>query len=164
MLNNQLNQLMFGFNNTDSYQSFSPYLAIGDRPKNVDFGLIIETLDLMFLERYDRSLSTVEELLLAGIWQRKTYSEIAKEHNYSADYFSNVAAPKLLKQLSQLLQCRVTKKNCQSALTTYVANEKAETLVPNINKVDSEQYVCRVEQNFTQSSFLQDAILLAQMI
>ena len=123
MLNNQLNQFEIDRNNSDAKKNLSIDLWQANQAiKNIDFELIIETLDYLFLEEYARSLNTVERLLLAGIWQRKTYSTIAKEHNYSSDYFSNVAAPKLFKKLSKLVQCRVTKKNCRFLLAKHVAS------------------------------------------
>ena len=134
--------------------------------KSENFDWLIERLSILFLDRYSQSLSNVEILILEGIWQRKTYSEIACESNYSPDYFTNVAAPKLLKKLSTLVGSRITKKSCRSLLTNYLV-ENTFARSPNLAS-EAVSYSCkssRTEQiTFLNSSFLQDAIYLAKVI
>lgn len=123
MLNCLPNKLDFQHSSVSYKETInSGVLPLKQLTINIEFELAIHILDVLLREKHERSLSTVEKLLLEGIWQHKTYSEIAKENNYSSDYFSNVAAPKLLKQLSKLVRCRVTKKNCQLLVTKYIAN------------------------------------------
>jgi AAA-like domain len=70
----------------------------------------------------NRSLNPAEMLVLRGIWQYQTYSQIAAEVGYSAGYLTNVVAPELLHRLSDLLGQRLTKKNCRILLEPYVAS------------------------------------------
>ena len=176
MLNNRSNKLNFNRSVFGHKKNRNLDVLHQSQSTTVGFGLVIDTLDILFLEKYARPLNTVEELLLKGIWQRKTYSEIATENNYSSDYFSNVAAPKLFKQLSELVRYRVNKKNCRSILTShiiYVAknisifqndeikrskHESGSTMLKN------DEYSIRLESNLFKSYFLQDAIFLAQIV
>ena len=66
------------------------------------------------------ALSSLEIILLKGISKDLTYSAIGKANDYSHDYLTNVAAPKLYKKLSKLLDQNVTKKNCRLLLESYI--------------------------------------------
>lgn len=171
MLNDQLNKLKLNCSNFNYQKNLSLDFLYTNQPATaVDFELIINALDILFLEKYDRPLSAVEGLLLEGIWQTKTYSEIAKENNYSSDYFSNVAAPRLLKQLSKLLECRINKKNCRSIITKYIMeksndsqNDGAKRKI-SLSLDTASNYSFGQENSFFDFSFLQDAILLTRVI
>ena len=169
MLSDQLNKLNVNHRNLDYQRDINP----SQSKTVVEFDLIINSLDVFFLEKYDRSLNTVERSILQGIWQRKTYSEIAQENNYSADYFSNVAAPKLLKQLSQLVEHRITKKTCRSVVTKYVTQSISHNPLNHRNKrpsKTSQNMRCSKKNRFSSHnslfdfSFLEDAISLVQII
>ena len=142
-------------------------------PENVWFEQVVDRLDTLFLDRYNRSLATVEISILKGIWQSKTYGEIAHESNYSPDYITNVAAPKLLKKLSELVGSRITKKSCHSSVTKYLmkgtSNWTQNYGIATKKNLTSKNVfpVCessREEQASFSNSFLQDAICLTQMI
>lgn len=121
MLNDRLNKLNVSRSDYTCQENLSlDFLKINQARTGFGFELAIDILDILYLKKYDASLSTVEQLILEGIWQKKTYGEIAQENHYSADYLSNVAAPKLLKQLSKLLECRINKKNCRSMVTNFI--------------------------------------------
>jgi hypothetical protein len=82
-----------------------------------------------------RPLNPAETLLLRGIWQYQTYSQIAEEVGYSAGYLTNVVAPELLHRLSALMGQRLTKKNCRIVLENYVAsleNDAGSPATPNL--------------------------------
>lgn len=138
---------------------------------SLSFNLVIETLDILFLEMYDKSPGTVEVLILEGVWQNKTYSEIARENNYSSDYFTNVAAPKLFKKLSKLIECRITKKNCRSLVTKYVLKKISTNIESCLSKKtqckESSNILSNYHFNFKQKqnfSFLKNAIFSSQTI
>ena len=82
---------------------------------------IIDGIDEQLFSRDFRCLSDAEKIILKAIWNNKTYSEIAKEEDYSRNYLSNVVAPELYKKLSQLVSKRVTKKNCKGILKNVLA-------------------------------------------
>ena len=157
MLNDQSNLFKSNFN------TYSDYESANQSEVTADFELIVNNLNILFTEKYNRSLNTVEELLLKAVWQQKTYSEIAKENNYSPNYFSNVVAPKLFKQLSMLVERDVTKKTCRSIVTKYVIRNavKRESRTHS-SRSHSNKYSFRAEDNWLNSAFLQDAISLAQ--
>lgn len=74
-----------------------------------------------------RPLNPAETLLLRGIWQYQTYSQIADEVGYSPGYLTNVVAPELLHRLSNLIGQRLTKKNCRILLEDYAASQAQPT-------------------------------------
>lgn len=71
----------------------------------------------------NRPLNSTEMLILQGVWQYRTYTQIAIEAGYSPGYFTNIVAPELYQRLSKLIGQRVTKKNCQKLLESYVAEQ-----------------------------------------
>ena len=120
----------------------------------LSFELAIDTLDILFLNMYDKAPSTVEVLILKGIWQNKTYSEIATENNYSSDYFTNVAAPKLFKKLSKLIQRRITKKNCRFLVAKHILEKlSANREISSVKKTRYQKKLNRLSNyhfNFQQ--------------
>ncbi|MEL6494990.1 MAG: AAA-like domain-containing protein [Cyanobacteria bacterium J06623_7] len=90
---------------------------------------IVKLLNKQLIATGLSSLSQVEILLLQGIWNNVTYSEIGQQQSYSPGYLTKVAAPKLYKKLSTLLGEDVSKKNCRLLLMSYLTS------------VDSKAYV-----------------------
>ena len=84
---------------------------------------LLEIIDRQLIENQDRPLNSTQILILRGIWQYKTYNQIAIAADYSPGYFTTVVAPELYQRLSKLIGQRVTKKNCRSLLESYVAND-----------------------------------------
>ncbi|KAM3089882.1 AAA-like domain-containing protein [Phormidesmis sp. 146-35] len=82
---------------------------------------LFETLNHKLVSCNNRPLNSTETLLLQGIWQYQTYSQIADEIGYSPRYLTNVVAPEMLHRLSQLTGQRLTKKNCRIILESFVA-------------------------------------------
>ncbi|HBB33864.1 MAG TPA: serine/threonine protein kinase [Cyanobacteria bacterium UBA8803] len=82
---------------------------------------LLEILNRKLLETQNRPLNTVEILILRGIWQYQTYSQMAQVGGYSPGYLTNVVAPELCRRLSELIGQRVTKKNCRVMLESYVS-------------------------------------------
>ncbi|MBC1280692.1 AAA-like domain-containing protein [Nostoc sp. UCD121] len=81
---------------------------------------IQDILNKQLLNLENRCLNTTELLILQGILQNQTYHEIAQQEGYSSSYFANVVAPELYRRLSQITGRRVTKKNCQAILQSYL--------------------------------------------
>lgn len=88
---------------------------------NVD--ALVENLNRELIVSQSRPLNPAETLLLRGIWQCQTYSQIAEEVGYSPGYLTNVVAPELLHRLSTLTGQRLTKKNCRIVLEDYAASQ-----------------------------------------
>jgi len=86
---------------------------------------LLEILNHELLETQNRPLNSTEILILRGIWQYQTYSQIAEEGGYSPGYLTNVVAPELCQRLSKLIGKRVTKKNCRALLESYAAAQAA---------------------------------------
>ncbi|MDJ0742426.1 MAG: AAA-like domain-containing protein [Xenococcaceae cyanobacterium MO_167.B27] len=77
------------------------------------FDSLLNLLEQQFIELDESTLNVVEGLLLKGILEDLSYSEIGQKEGYSPAYLTNVAAPKLYKKLSKLFGKNVTKKNCR---------------------------------------------------
>ena len=93
----------------------------------MNFNLPFNLLDKQLIEIDEFPLNSVEISLLKGIWRNAVYGEIGKQMDYSPDYIANVAAPKLYKKLSKLLNKRVTKKNCRLLLESHISLSKCDT-------------------------------------
>lgn len=100
---------------------------------------LLEIIDCRLIENQNRPLNTTQVMILRGIWQYKTYNQIAMEADYSPGYFTTVVAPELYHQLSKLVGQRITKKNCRALLESYVVNENhnqessQDGIKPNFN-------------------------------
>ncbi|WP_250122731.1 AAA-like domain-containing protein [Chroococcidiopsis sp. CCMEE 29] len=91
---------------------------------------LLEILNRKLVEAQNRPLNATEILILRGIWEYQTYSQIAQANDYSPGYFTNVVAPELCQRLSQLIGSRVTKKNCRPLLESYAAAQVAPETAP----------------------------------
>ena len=80
---------------------------------------LFEIVDRLLIESHNRPLNSTENLILHGIWQYRTYNQMAIEAGYSPAYFTNVVAPELFGRLSEVIGQRVTKKNCRVLLESY---------------------------------------------
>ena len=86
---------------------------------------LLEIVDRQLIENQNRPLNSTEILILQGIWQYRTYNQIALEAGYSPGYFTNVVAPELFQRLSELIGQRITKKNCRMLLESYATTQAA---------------------------------------
>lgn len=82
---------------------------------------VLEVVNRKLIESQNPPLNSAETLILQGIWEYKTYNLVAEEAGYSPGYFTNVVAPELFRQLSEITGERVTKKNCRTLLESYIA-------------------------------------------
>ncbi|MFN6571261.1 AAA-like domain-containing protein [Dendronalium sp. ChiSLP03b] len=106
---------------------------------------LFEIVDRLLIESHNRPLNSTENLILHGIWQYRTYNQIAIEAGYSPGYFTNVVAPELFGRLSEVIGQRVTKKNCRVLLESY-ATTKADPKTKPL-KQDLTQFPATVNQD-----------------
>ena len=93
---------------------------------------LIEIIDRQLIDSQNRPLSSTEIIILRGIWQYQTYTQIAIEAKYSPGYFTTVVAPELYQRLAKIVGRRVNKKNCRSLLESHLGKEiTAITTPPN---------------------------------
>ncbi|HEY9771743.1 MAG TPA: AAA-like domain-containing protein [Coleofasciculaceae cyanobacterium] len=98
---------------------------------------LLEIVDRQLVNNQDRPLNSTQIMILRGIWQYKTYNQMAMEADYSPGYFTTVVAPELYQRLSNLIGQRVTKKNCRLLLESYAttqANQTTKTSESNLTK------------------------------
>ena len=110
---------------------------------NID--CIFKVIDHQLIDSQNRPLNSTEILILKGVWQYKTYNQIAIDAGYSPGYFTNVVAPELYQRLSKLIGQRVTKKNCQVLLESYIAAQKK--LEATLQKQPVADFSANVDQN-----------------
>ncbi|MEH2072486.1 MAG: AAA-like domain-containing protein [Nostoc sp.] len=103
---------------------------------------LFEIVDRLLIESHNRPLNSTENLILRGIWQYRTYNQMAIEAGYSPGYFSNVLAPELFGRLSKVIGQRVTKKNCRVLLESIEAAPNTKPL-----KQDLTQFSPTVNQD-----------------
>ena len=96
----------------------------------MNLDLLLEIIDRQLVNNRDRPLNPTQIMILRGIWQYKTYNQIAMEADYSPGYFTTVVAPELYQRLSKLIGQRVTKKNCRRLLESYATNRAKHKTVP----------------------------------
>ncbi|WP_414567237.1 AAA-like domain-containing protein [Nostoc sp. CCY 9925] len=107
--------------------------------------LILDIINRNLVEIQDDPLHSTEILVLQGIWQDKTYEEIAQEEKYSCGYITNVVAPRLYQKLSLVFGKRVTKKNCRVVLESYTAVQATSDV--KSPKLNSGDFDLGIEQN-----------------
>jgi len=95
---------------------------------NLDY--LLETIDCQLIECRNNPLNSAEIIILRGIWQYRTYNQIAIEAGYSPGYFTNVVAPELFERLSEVVGKRVTKKNCRLLLESCVTTQATSETKP----------------------------------
>jgi hypothetical protein len=91
-------------------------------------------------------LSDLQRLILRELWQntKKTYEQIAIEHNYSGNYIQQVAAPRLWRLLSDVLGQKVTKSNVRRVLEQHLEQHLERTIsianpsIPSLSPPSSE--------------------------
>ena len=90
---------------------------------SMELDLLLEIVNHQLLESRNRPLNSPEIMILRGVWEYRTYNQIALEEGYSPGYFTNVVAPELYKRLSELIGKRITKKNCRQKLESYAQDQ-----------------------------------------
>ncbi|NES18174.1 MAG: serine/threonine protein kinase [Symploca sp. SIO3E6] len=100
---------------------------------NLDY--LLETVDAQLIESRNRPLNPAEIIILRGIWQYKTYNQIAIEAGYSPGYLTNVVAPELFGRLSEVIGQHMSKKNCRVLLESHVSTQ----VTPETKPVKQEQ-------------------------
>lgn len=78
----------------------------------------------VFKNTHQRSLNNSEELVFWGIWEGKTYEQIANETKYTAGTISKDIAHKFWKLLSEALGEKVRKNNFKVELERYKDRKK----------------------------------------
>ena len=87
----------------------------------MSLNMVIEQLDRQLAEIDESLCNIVEVILLQGIWEDLSYGEIGSKGGYSSEYLANVAAPRLYRKLSKLINKKVTKKNCRSLVEAHLS-------------------------------------------
>jgi len=84
----------------------------------MDVKEVLRFTDNLVFAKTGKHLADLEETVLRGVWQGKTYIQIAEESGYSEGYTRDVTS-KLFKVLSKLLRENVNKSNFRSTMERY---------------------------------------------
>ena len=110
----------------------------------MNLNFIFKVLNRELVKIGNSPLNEVEFLIIQGIWDEKSYKEIAEDHGYSHDYLTNVVPPKLLTKLSFLLGDKVTKKKCRVQIEQYVKKIMSITFPNGVIPLNSPFYIERI--------------------
>jgi hypothetical protein len=107
----------------------------------MDVKEVLRFTDGLVFAKTGKYLDDLQKTVLQGVWEGRTYLQIAEESDYSEGYTRDVAS-KLLKVLSELLKENVNKYNFRSAMERYhdcnISNFKDVVNFGNINNFCTE--------------------------
>ncbi|MEB3359434.1 MAG: AAA-like domain-containing protein [Synechococcales bacterium] len=83
----------------------------------MEFEQVITAINVILLQRINRSLSSLEIELLRGSWGNLTYEEIAEASGYSLNYLQRDIGPKFWRLLSDIYGQKLNKTNARAILT-----------------------------------------------
>ena len=86
---------------------------------------IVEAVDTEVFKKTQRHLKQVEELVLQGAWQGKTYEQIEQTCRYSLSYLKQAAGPRLWKLLSEVWAEDISKSNFRVVLQRWIEQQPA---------------------------------------
>lgn len=93
----------------------------------MDVKEVLRFTDNLVFAKTGKHLADLEETVLRGVWQGKTYIQIAEESDYSEGYTRDVAS-KIFKILSKLLREDVNKSNFRSTMERYEISHNSNFL------------------------------------
>ncbi|MEG5032198.1 NB-ARC domain-containing protein [Microcoleus sp. AT3-D2] len=93
----------------------------------MDVKEVLRFTDNLVFAKTGKHLADVQETVLRGVWQGKTYIQIAEESGYSEGYTRDVTS-KLLKVLSKLLREDINKSNFRSTMERYQVSHNSNFL------------------------------------
>ncbi|MEG4507263.1 NB-ARC domain-containing protein [Microcoleus sp. F6_B4] len=107
----------------------------------MDVKEVLRFTDNLVFAKTGKHLADLQKTVLRGVWQGKTYIQIAEESGYSEGYTRDVTS-KILKVLSKLLREDINKSNFRSTMERYhdcnVSNFKDVVNFGNINNFCTE--------------------------
>ncbi|MEO1373890.1 MAG: hypothetical protein AAFW70_06140 [Cyanobacteria bacterium J06635_10] len=79
---------------------------------------IIKVIEKLIRDRTGKSLSFIQKVILEESIRQtdKTYTQIARENNYSETYIKQLVAPQLWKIISDTVNEKVNRTNCYAVL------------------------------------------------
>jgi DNA-binding CsgD family transcriptional regulator len=92
-------------------QQFQP----SEQKTEEDLEEVLSLVDWWFFQHKNQDLTNTEINLIVGVWEGKSYNEIAQENNYSESTVSHRVLI-LCKKLSELIGEKVTKANLRSVI------------------------------------------------
>ena len=82
----------------------------------MNWDLVVREIDKKIFNHTNRHLKEVENIVLQGAWQGKTYEQMEETCQYSLSYLKQAAGPRLWKLLSEVLAENISKSNFRVVL------------------------------------------------
>jgi hypothetical protein len=93
---------------------------------------IAELIDTKVVSKTNRPLREVENIVLHGSWQGKTYEQMEETCQYSLSYLKQAAGPKLWKLLSQVFEEDIGKSNFRVVLERWSSQQLDLQVQPQV--------------------------------
>ena len=106
---------------------------------------IVRDIDTKVFSKTNRHLKEVENIVLQGAWQGKTYEQMQETCQYSLSYLKQAAGPRLWKLLSQVLDEDIGKSNFRVALERQWNRNPPTIIKPQSQKSPRRQVDVRTE-------------------
>ncbi|MEO1099943.1 MAG: ATP-binding protein, partial [Bacteroidota bacterium] len=91
---------------------------------SVPFEEVLNQFNFLVTSKRGKPLNDSETLLVEGIWNKKTYVEMAEGSRYSANYLHRTLAPRMFSQLTKSLgKGEINKHNLRIILEQVVEND-----------------------------------------
>ena len=88
----------------------------------MDWNEITKAIDTEVFDKTQRHLKEVENIVLHGAWQGRTYGQIEESCDYSLSYLKQAAGPRLWKLLSKVFEENISKTNFRVVIEKWLAD------------------------------------------
>jgi len=106
----------------------------------------LDQLLILITVAQQKNLTPAQNLVLGGSWHGQTYTHIAQQSIYEADYLKTTAA-RLWQMISQLLNVPITKSTFRSVVETYVLTPEQLALISIYNQDQSPSFILKETKN-----------------
>jgi hypothetical protein len=105
-----------------------------------DFEAVLPLIDSLIRPSY---LNSTQEMVLRGVWNGKTYVEIAGQHNYDSEYLKGVGC-NLWQTLSHTFDKQINKSNFVPFMRQQIAQLVEENISPS-TEASTQSSLCKLE-------------------
>lgn len=105
---------------------------------------VVREIDSKVFQKTNRHLKEVENIVLHGAWQGKTYEQMEETCQYSLSYLKQAAGPRLWKLLSEILKEDIGKTNFRVVLERQ-CNKQPRKFTSQYQQVSSVNHIVSAE-------------------
>jgi hypothetical protein len=108
-----------------------------------DFEAVLPLIDRLIRPSY---LNSTQEMVLRGVWNGKTYVEIAGQHNYDSEYVKGIGC-NLWQTLSRTFDKQINKSNFVPFMRQQIAQLVEENISPSA-EAPIQSSLCKNQQRY----------------